>query len=132
MAKSQDKVNSIVPSTICEEAKLFLNNLIKLLEEQDIMTSLDTSALELLGYTYDNYIKATHAIQKYGLTFKSPRGETKSRPEVKIQIDSLIQINKIMDSFGLNPRARKEISKPKEREQVLSDMDIFLQGAKQD
>ena len=116
----------VIPLTICEEARNFLTNLIELLEEQDILTSLDTSALELLGYTYDNYIKATRVIQTKGFTLRSPRGEEKSRPEVKIQIDSLIQINKIMDSFGLNPRARKEISKPKEREQHLTDIDIFL------
>jgi P27 family predicted phage terminase small subunit len=121
----------VISSDICEEAQQFLANLIELLEEQDILTSLDTSALELLGYTYDNYIKATRIIQKKGFTLRSPRGEEKSRPEVKIQIDSLIQINKIMDSFGLNPRARKEISKPKERTEVLTDIDIFLNKNKE-
>jgi P27 family predicted phage terminase small subunit len=121
----------VISSEICEEAQTFLANLIDLLEEQDILTSLDTSALELLGYTYDNYIKATRVIQKKGFTLRSPRGEEKSRPEVKIQIDSLIQINKTMDSFGLNPRARKELSKPKEREQQLSDVDIFLTKSKE-
>lgn len=120
-----------IPESIGEEARLFLTNLIDLLEEQDILTSLDHSALELLGYTYDNYIKATRVIQVKGFTLRSPRGEEKSRPEVKIQIDSLIQINKIMDSFGLNPRARKEISKPKEREQQLNDIDIFLTKTKE-
>jgi P27 family predicted phage terminase small subunit len=120
-----------IPASICEEAKMFLNNLIELLKEQDILTSLDASALELLGYTYDNYIKATRVIQNKGFTIMSPRGESKSRPEVKIQIDSLIQINKIMDSFGLNPRARKEISKPKEREQQLTDIDVFLTKSKE-
>jgi P27 family predicted phage terminase small subunit len=121
----------VISSEICEEAQTFLANLIDLLEEQDILTSLDTSALELLGYTYDNYIKATRVIQRKGFTLRSPRGEEKSRPEVKIQIDSLIQINKTMDSFGLNPRARKELSKPKEREQQLSDVDIFLTKSKE-
>lgn len=121
----------IIPVSICEEARLFLTNLIDLLEEQDILTSLDHSALELLGYTYDNYIKATKVIQQKGFTLTSIRGETKSRPEVKIQIDSLIQINKIMDSFGLNPRARKEISKPKEREKELSPIDVFLSKTKE-
>jgi hypothetical protein len=36
-----------------------------------------------------------------------------------------------MDSFGLNPRARKEISKPKERTEVLTDIDIFLNKNKE-
>lgn len=119
-----------ISSSICEEAQVFLGNLIKLLEEQGILTSLDASAIELLGYTYDNYIKATREIQKRGLTFTTTRGKVETRPEVKIQLDSLIQINKIMDSFGLNPRARKEISKPKERELELSPIDIFLTKTK--
>lgn len=119
-----------IPASICEEAKTFLSNLIDLLEEQNILTSLDHSAIELLGYTYDNFIKATRIIQQKGLTHYSPRGETKSRPEVKIQLDSLIQINKIMDSFGLTPGARKEVSKPKERERELTPMDVFLKKTK--
>lgn len=120
-----------IPETICLEAKRFLTDLVDLLEEQGILTSLDHSVIELLGYTYDNYIKSTRIVQTKGLTLTSPRGEIKSRPEVKIQVDSLIQINKIMDSFGLNPRARKEISKPKEREKELSDIDVFLSKTKE-
>jgi len=120
-----------IPETICLEAKRFLTDLVDLLEEQGILTSLDHSVIELLGYTYDNYIKSTRIVQTKGLTLTSPRGEIKSRPEVKIQVDSLIQINKIMDSFGLNPRARKEISKPKERERELSDIDVFLSKTKE-
>lgn len=120
-----------IPETICLEAKRFLTDLVDLLEEQGILTSLDHSTIELLGYTYDNYIKATRIVQQKGLTLTSPRGEVKSRPEVKVQIDSLIQINKIMDSFGLNPRARKEISKPKEREKELTDIDVFLSKTKE-
>lgn len=120
-----------IPETICLEAKRFLTDLVDLLEEQGILTSLDHSVIELLGYTYDNYIKSTRIVQTKGLTLTSPRGEIKSRPEVKIQVDSLIQINKIMDSFGLNPRARKEISKPKEREREISDIDVFLSKTKE-
>jgi P27 family predicted phage terminase small subunit len=116
----------LISSNICDEAQSFIDNLTTLLNEQDIMTSLDHSALNLLGYTYDNYIKATRIIQAKGLTMESPRGEIKARPEVKIQVDSLIQINKIMDSFGLNPKARKEIQKPKEAKKDRSPVELFF------
>jgi P27 family predicted phage terminase small subunit len=116
----------LISSNICDEAQSFIDNLTTLLNEQDIMTSLDHSALNLLGYTYDNYIKATRIIQTQGLTMESPRGEIKARPEVKIQVDSLIQINKIMDSFGLNPKARKEIQKPKENKKDKSPVELFF------
>jgi P27 family predicted phage terminase small subunit len=124
------KDNISVPSNICDEAHAFINNLTTLLKEQAIMTSLDESALLLLAYTYDNYIKATRVIQEKGLTLESPRGESKARPEVKIQIDSLVQINKIMDSFGLSPKARKEISKPKEKVSKKSPIEEFIQSSK--
>jgi hypothetical protein len=33
-----------------------------------------------------------------------------------------------MDKFGMNPKARKEINKAKEKEGELSPLDIFLQS----
>jgi P27 family predicted phage terminase small subunit len=118
-------------SLLCDEAKVFLDNLYLLLNEQDILTSLDDSAMNLIGNTYHNYIQATKLIQTEGMIITSPRGEKKAHPAVKMQLDAQIQLDKLMDKFGLNPKARKEISKPKEREGILSPMDIFLSKTKE-
>lgn len=115
-----------IPPDICQEAQDFLRNLYKLLNKQEILTSLDDAAMTLIGNTYHNYIQATRILQQDGFTIKSPRGEIKSHPAVKIQLDAQIQLDKLMDKFGLNPKSRKEISKPKEKAGKLSPIDTFL------
>jgi P27 family predicted phage terminase small subunit len=120
----------VVSSGICSEAQLFLTNLTTLLKSQEILTSLDEDTLQLIGNTYHNYIEATKVIQQDGMLITSPRGEKKAHPCIKIQLDAQIQLNKMMDSFGLSPKARKELSKPKEKGKELTPIDVFLQSTK--
>jgi P27 family predicted phage terminase small subunit len=65
-----------------------------------------------------------------GYFVKSPRGELKQHPAVKIQHDSGIQLDKLLDRFGLNPEARREIAKPKEKAKEKSDISKFLEKSK--
>ena len=115
---------------ICKEAQVFLTNLTSLLKSQDILTSLDEDTLQLMGNCYHNYIESTKIIQSEGMLITSPRGEKKAHPCIKIQLDSQIQLNKMMDSFGLSPKARKELSKPKEKAKDESDIAKFLKKNK--
>jgi P27 family predicted phage terminase small subunit len=124
------KKNNSISSNLCPEARAYLDNLYTLLNKQEILTSLDDSAMNLIGATYDNYIKATKLLQAEGLLIKSPRGELKAHPCVKIQLDAQIQLDKLMDKFGLNPKARKEISKPMEKAKNKTDIDKFLETTK--
>jgi P27 family predicted phage terminase small subunit len=120
----------VINSTICPEAQSFIDNLTTLLKKQNILTSLDEDTLRLIGNTYHSYITATNILLKDGYLIKSPRGELKAHPCVKIQLDAQIQLNKMMDSFGLSPKSRKEISKPKERSKEESDIVKFLKNSK--
>jgi len=115
-------------SSLCPEAQAFKDNLYKILKDQDVLTSLDDAAMNLIGATYHNYIMATQIIQSEGLIITSPRGEMKAHPAVKVQLDSQIQLDKLMDKFGLNPKSRKEISKPKETRPAETEADKFFKG----
>jgi len=117
-------------STLCPEAQSFLNNLRKLLKDNDVLTSLDESALILLGDVYHNYSESTRILRDEGLITKSAKGDVRAHPAVKIQLDAQIQLTKLFESFGLTPKARKELLKPKEKEGKLSPMDIYLSNAK--
>jgi P27 family predicted phage terminase small subunit len=121
------KQRPVIPKDICDEAKQFLKDIIEVLEKENILTSLDSSAVELLGNSYHIYIESSKRVKQDGITIMSPRGELKSHPSLKTMLDAQIQITKLMDSFGLTPKARKEISKPKEREGKLTPIDVFLQ-----
>jgi P27 family predicted phage terminase small subunit len=117
-------------TSICVEAQTFIDNLTALLKKQNILTSLDEDTLRLIGNAYHTYIVATNYLLKDGYLIKSPRGELKAHPCVKIQLDAQVQLNKMMDSFGLSPKSRKEISKPVERAKDKSDLAKFLDTTK--
>lgn len=124
-------VSSNSSNGLCPEAIAFKQDLIVLLNNQEILTSLDKSAMELLVNTFDLYIKSKERVHKEGLTIISPRGELKNHPCVKTMMDAQVQLDKLMDKFGLNPKARKEIHKPKEREFKLSPIDVFLKNQRE-
>jgi P27 family predicted phage terminase small subunit len=124
------KKSNSFKSSLCPEAQSFLDNIYELLNEQEVLTSLDDATMNLIGATYNNYIEATKILQEKGLLITSPRGEIKAHPAVKIQLDAQIQLDKLLDKFGMNPKSRKEISKPKERAGELSPIDVFLTSTK--
>lgn len=124
------KKKTSVSSNLCPEAQTFIDNLYALLNKQEILTSLDDAAMNLIGGTYHNYIEATKILQKEGMLIESPRGEKKAHPCIKIQLDAQIQLDKLMDKFGLNPKSRREISKPKEKEKEQSDITKFIKSQK--
>jgi P27 family predicted phage terminase small subunit len=132
MAKKQS-----ISSSLCPEAQGFLDNLYIILKEGEVSTSLDENSIRLIANTYNTYILMTNLLNKLvadkgaeGYLILSPRGELKAHPAVKIQNDSQIQLDKLYDKFGLNPKARKEISKPKEKGKELTPIDVFLQSTK--
>src|SRR5574343_121780 len=127
MAKKEN-----ISSGICAEAQEFLDKLTVKLKNEKVLTSLDDEAMKLIGSTYHTYITATKFLQENPKNYliESPRGETKAHPFVKIANDAQIQLDKLMDKFGLNPKARKEVHKPKEKAAEKSPIDLFLEGTK--
>lgn len=121
-----------VSSNLCPEAQRFLDSLTTLLNKEDVLTSLDDEAMQLIGNTYHTYIKATQFLQADpgNYLIESPRGELKAHPFVKIANDAQIQLDKLMDKFGLNPKSRKEIHKPKEKAERKSPLDNFLENTR--
>lgn len=120
-----------VPADICEEAQEYVRRVIQALKDQEVLTALDFSAIEQIGYVYHTWRQATKQYLQDGLQILSPRGEKKAHPCVKIALDARIQIDKFETNFGLNLKSRKEIGKSKEKEKELSPIDKFINAAKE-
>jgi P27 family predicted phage terminase small subunit len=123
--------------SLCPETQEFKASLTTLLKDEKILTSLDNATFELIIQTYNTNILMTKLLNKLsekngalGYFVKSPRGELKAHPAVKIQHDTGIQLDKLLDRFGLNPGARKEVAKPKEKSKEESDIAKFLKNTK--
>lgn len=120
-----------IPEGICPEAQKYLSDLIELMEKEGIRTSLDSSTIELIGYTYHNFITAQKIVLEEGQLITSPRGEKKPHPCVKIALDSQIQLDKLTSAFGMNPKARKEIQKAKDKEVKKSPIQEFIDKSRE-
>lgn len=90
-------------------------------EAQRLYTELITTigndnslALNMLVVTYSTYIEATEHLQTEGKvlieTDFNGNPKTKPNPWVKIQLDSQIQLHKLIQEFGLTPKSKNKIN----------------------
>jgi P27 family predicted phage terminase small subunit len=118
-----------IPEDICQESKDYVRRIIEALG--DTLTSLDQFAVEKIGYVHNTWLEAERDVIKKGRTQISAQGMEIIRPTVKIANDYRIQLDKFENTFGLNPKSRKEINKPKEKVGKLSPIDVFINQSKE-
>ena len=63
----------IIPVDIEDEAKTYIQDVLKMLEENGVMEDVDTAALTMLARNYSMFIKASKQLEKDGLTVVSDR-----------------------------------------------------------
>ena len=118
------------PSLLSDETILFRDNLTTTLKESNMLTSLDNQMFNLIIDTFDIYIKANDILQREGLVIESARGNKMPHPAYKIRDDCAKQLDKLLDKFGLSPKARRELARPKEKEHSESEIQKFLKESK--
>lgn len=66
--------------------------------------------LEILADNLELYQQCREGIKKDGLLLVAKNGAMTRNPLIKTQLDAQIQINKLLDSFGLTPKAAAKIN----------------------
>ncbi len=106
-----------IPHSVPSETRIYMRDLIKLLNAQDLITELDSGALKLLMQVHEKWIKSTKIIEDEGYVIadENARGTTchKPHPALTIQKDATIQLTRLFAQFGLTPQARKKIGQEK-------------------
>lgn len=124
--KKKDSVSSF----LCPETQTFKDNLIALLKSENMLTKLDEDTLDLAINAFDIYTEATRILRDEGLVTVSKTGNKATHPAYKIQIENGKLLANLLDQFGMNPQARKELAKPKEKSKDESDISKFLKKTK--
>lgn len=128
MRQTRDRT---IPSAVGNKTKTFMKELLQVLEDKSINTALDKTAIQLMAYTYDNYIKATEQLEQNGsltiYNYTSAGKNLKAHPAVKIQLDAQIQLTKLLVEFGLTPKSRKDIDSQRAAPDS-SPLDLFIGG----
>lgn len=123
--------NPLIPKDICLKAKRYMRDLLVVLEDKSINSTLDSAAIQLIGHTYNNYIIATETLATDGMyqTIETQAGSSlKAHPAVKVQLDSQVQLTRLLLEFGLTPRSRGELKKADDSGTVaVSPLTAFLE-----
>ena len=120
----------IIPVDIEDEAKTYIQDVLKMLEENGVMEDVDTAALTMLCRNYSMFIKASKQIEKDGLTVVSDRGNLSPHPAIKIAKDAQTQAMKVMVEFGLTAKARTKLPKLDANTGTESPLEAFIKSNK--
>ena len=123
--------NFKIPKDIEKEAKEYMTNVIKMLEENGVMKDVDTAALTMLARNYSMFIKASKQLEIEGLTITSDRGNIAPHPAIKIAKDAQTQAMRVMEKFGLTAKDRTKIAKLSDSSKELSPLEQFVQDSKE-
>lgn len=120
----------IIPVDIEDEAKTYIQDVLKMLEENGVMEDVDTAALTMLARNYSMFIKASKQLEKDGLTVVSDRGNLSPHPAIKIAKDAQTQAMKVMAEFGLTAKARTKLPKLDANTCTESPLEAFIKSNK--
>lgn len=120
----------IIPVDIEDEAKTYIQDVLKMLEENGVMEDVDTAALTMLARNYSMFIKASKQLEKDGLTVVSDRGNLSPHPAIKIAKDAQTQAMKVMVEFGLTAKARTKLPKLEANTGTESPLEAFIKSNK--
>ena len=121
-----DKIE--LPTWLDKEGKKEWKRIAKDLEELNILTNVDITALGMYCDAYSKYQLATKKINEEGMfiEYTNKAGATNiiEHPAVKAQVKYADLIKKLCSEFGLTPSARAKITLPKleeNKEETLED-----------
>ena len=120
----------IIPVDIEDEAKTYIQDVLKMLEDNGVMEDVDTAALTMLARNYSMFIKASKQLEKDGLTVVSDRGNLSPHPAIKIAKDAQTQAMKVMVEFGLTAKARTKLPKLDANTGTESPLEAFIKSNK--
>lgn len=93
------------------ETQQFMNAVEKhLMDKFNEITPHWDGLLQMLAVQVDLYNQCKEQIKQDGLMVRDRFGQMVKNPLLKVQTDALIQINKLSQDFGLNPRSLKGLN----------------------
>ena len=120
LTPNKDKIKC--PSWLDKEAKKEWKRIYKELEELNLLTNVDITALAIYCDAYSKYIQANKEIAEKGMfveyTNKYGATNTIENPAVNAAKKYAEIIRKMCSEFGLTPSARAKLTLPKTEEEV--------------
>lgn len=121
LTPNKDKIKC--PSWLDKEAKKEWKRIYKELEELNLLTNVDITALAIYCDAYSKYIQANKEIEEKGMfveyTNKAGATNTIENPAINTAKKYADIIRRMCAEFGLTPSARAKLTLPKKEEKEV-------------
>lgn len=101
--------NLRMPAWLNAEARREWRRIVPELVQRGAVCELDLTTLALYCAAWSDLVAAERALSKYGLTYTTPRGIVRPRPEVEAAHNARQALLSAARELGLSPNARRRI-----------------------
>ncbi|MDR1938333.1 MAG: phage terminase small subunit P27 family [Tannerellaceae bacterium] len=102
-------IKFIIPQGISDETKEFMNDVIRELNEREVIESIDLGAMRMLATSYEMYKRATELLLRDGPVITDNFARV-ANPAQTVATKNYAQVMKIMTEYGLTIKSRAHIS----------------------
>lgn len=122
------KITFSLPETIQHsEAVKAVLDIIKEMNQDRPITSVDIPQLHRMVTAYDCYLTCVDVVSEHGMTTQNIKGEWVKRPEANLMRENWAQYLEIAKEYGLTPRSRKA-TKGTTEDGKETEADAFFAG----
>lgn len=126
------KISFKLPEAIKhKEARKIISDLVRQLNEREMLESADIPQLHRMATAYDTYLECVDILSEKGMTMENLKGETVKRPEANLLKESWSQYLELAKEYGLTAKSKGQIKALSGNENEESPMDAFLKGKKE-
>ena len=98
-----------IPDNLRQEAKDYIEEVIKQLDENGVLASVDTAAINMLAKQYNIFVIATEELEDSDLIYTNSAGNLAPNPLLAIIKNSQAACFNLMKDFGLTAKSRTKL-----------------------
>ena len=130
--EKKKKISFKVPESIKhKEARKIITDLVKQLNDRDMLELADIPQLHRMATAYDAYLECVDVLAEKGMTMENIKGEWVKRPEANLLKENWSQYLELAKEYGLTAKSKGQIKALNAGDNEESPLDVYLKGKKE-
>lgn len=130
--EKKKKIIFKLPETIkYKDARKIITNLVKQLNDRDMLELADIPQLHRMATAYDAYLACVDVLATKGMTMMNLKGETVKRPEANLLKENWSQYLELAKEYGLTAKSKGQIKALNAGDSEESPLESYLKSKKE-
>lgn len=130
--EKKKKISFKLPETIKhKDARKIITNLVKQLNDRDMLELADVPQLHRMATAYDAYLECVDVLAKKGMTMENLKGETVKRPEANLLKENWSQYLELAKEYGLTAKSKGQIKALNAGDSEESPLESYLKSKRE-